>query len=180
MKAPELITENGHVRLIKPVVERDAPLGVQWLQGAIGHETLSLMGVKPQDITDSSLVKERKRVQSFIDKTDQLNWMIDLDGKVVGSIWADMTATEYLPAPAIHLMIGDTNARGQGVGTASMQAVVQYLHERGFARIHSRHLVKNNGAAELLHRIGFANEGARYNDLDGLQWQNVVMQLSLT
>lgn len=100
MFVSELKTDSGAVRLIKPSVERDAPLGVQWLEGDVGRETLRLMGVNKGNNQPSNIYKERERVSDFLERSDQLNWMIESNGVVVGSIWVDLKATEYLEAPS--------------------------------------------------------------------------------
>jgi hypothetical protein len=99
MKAPQLQTDNPAVTLVAPNVERDAPLGVQWLAGAPGRHTLALMGVSDHDNHETSLATEQKRVQGFIENQQQLNWMIQFNDQVVGAIWVDLQATSELLAP---------------------------------------------------------------------------------
>jgi RimJ/RimL family protein N-acetyltransferase len=100
--------------------------------------------------------------------------MIQYQGKVVGSIWADLEQVGNVPAPAIHIMIGDPEARGKGVGFAAASKVIDHLHEKGFESIFSRHLASNGAASGLLKSLGFAQFGKQYTDEDGLEWQNVV------
>lgn len=178
MKAPELITNNSNIRLVEPHIERDAALGVQWLEGEIGRSTLSLMGVAEKDNQPSSLDKERERVKGFIENDNQLNWMIQLDEKVVGTIWVDLKPTKEVLAPAVHIMIGDPESRGRGIGAASMSAVIGYLEQQGEEKIYSRVLAKNTVASKLLSDNGFQPLGDTYTDSDDLQWQNVVLNVS--
>lgn len=177
MKAVRLETPNPLVHLIEPDIERDAQLGVQWLEGEIGYNTLSLMGVAEKDNHESTLDKERERIKDFIEKSDQINWMIQLDEKVVGSIWVDLKPSHELPSPSVHIMIGDTTARGRGVGNASTKAVIDYLQKQGNEAIFSRTLVKNSVAANLLRENGFEPLGGIYVDKDGLEWQNARLDL---
>jgi hypothetical protein len=86
MKAVPLVTSDPLLRLVEPDIERDAALGVKWLAGNNGRNTLRLMGVNDADNKPSSLEKEKARVNGFITKQDQLNWMMEYDGKIVGSI----------------------------------------------------------------------------------------------
>lgn len=173
MKAVPLETNNPRVHLVEPELERDAQLGVQWLHGDIGRNTLQLMGVSDEDNKPTTLEHEKQRVTEFIEKPDQLNWMIDYDGKVVGSIWVDLKPKDSVPSPAIHIMIGDPSARGKGVGFSATSKVVEYLEEQFNKSIYSRHLTKNSGARSLLDALGFKDIGDPYTDEDGLQWQNV-------
>lgn len=177
MKAPELITNNPNVQLVEPDIERDAVFGVEWLEGEIGRSTLSLMGVANKDNQASSLDTERERVKGFIENDNQLNWMIQLDDKIVGTIWVDLKPTKDVLAPAVHIMIGDPESRGQGVGAASTNAVVDYLKQQGEEKIYSRVLVKNTVASKLLEDNGFRSLGDIYTDSNDLQWQNVVLSV---
>lgn len=174
MKAPELETNNPAVILVEPDVERDAPLGVAWLQGELGRNTLSLMGVPDKDNKPTTLAAERGRVQGFIEGRDQLNWMIQYNGKVVGSVWVDLATKEKLPAPSVHIMIGDPTMRGKGVGNFTLSTVLNYLEAQGYTTIYSRHLTKNKGAKSVLVSLGFRELGVPHTDDDGLTWQNVV------
>ena len=177
MKAIELETDNPDVRLVEPVIERDARLGVEWLHGDIGRNTLQLMGVSDEHNKPSTLELEKERVAGFIERPDQLNWMIEYDSHIVGTIWVDLEPIHNVPAPAIHIMIGDSSVRGKGVGTSATTKVAEYLKEQGNKSIYSRHLTKNNIAKSLLESQGFKTYGEPYSDKDGLEWQNAKKQL---
>lgn len=177
MKAPTLETADPSIRLIEPDIERDARLGVAWLDGQVGRKTLELMGVPDKDNKPSSLDKERERVRGFIVNEDQLNWMIEADNKVVGSIWVDLHPTDEIPGPSIHIMIGDPEARGHGIGDTVTKSVINYLHEQGNSKIYSRRLTSNDNAAKLLSQNGFVELDIPYTDKDELTWQNVVLDL---
>lgn len=172
--AESMQTSNPDVSLVQPEIERDAALGVQWLEGELGRTTLSSMGVADKDNQPTTLEHEREHVRDFIDGQDQLNWMIEYQGKVVGSVWADLKQVGNVPAPAIHIMIGDPDVRGKGVGFAATSKVTEHLEDQGFKAVYSRHLTKNSGASGLLQSLGFTNLGEPYADDDGLEWQNVV------
>jgi len=173
MKAPGLNTNQPKTKLIEPDVERDAPKGVEWLSGESGSQTLAYMGV--HDIRRPSLNVEKQRVHDFIVKPGQLNWMIEHEGEVVGSIWVDLQPTDGVDAPALHIMIGDPSARGKGIGHASTEAVLSYLQDRGHELVYSRHLVSNFAAASLLGSFNFIPDGSEYKDKDGLEWQNAKL-----
>ena len=104
MIAPQLETPRSNVRLIQPNIERDAQLSLSWLKGELGKNTLSLMGATNNNNSQTTLENEQERIKDFIEKDDQLNWMIQLGDKVVGSIWVDLKPTIELPAPAVHIM----------------------------------------------------------------------------
>lgn len=180
MKTVHLVTTNPAVELIEPNVERDAVLGVAWLEGELGRSTLTLMGVADKDNKPTSLGAEQERVKGFIERPDQLNWMIQHEDKVVGTVWVDLVDSEELPAPSVHIMIGDPAMHGKGVGSASIQAVLKHLTQKGHQTIYSRHLTKNNGAQKLLESLGFQPLGGTYADKDGLEWQNVRLETATT
>lgn len=169
-----LHTNNPDVLLVEPNIERDAALGVQWLEGELGRATLTSMGVAEKDNKPATLENERERVRNFIEGHDQLNWMIEYQGKVVGSVWADLKQVGNVPAPSIHLMIGDPNVRGRGIGFAATSKIAEHLESHGFKAVYSRHLTNNSGANGLLQSLGFTKLGEQYTDDDDLEWQNVV------
>lgn len=100
--------------------------------------------------------------------------MIEAGGEIVGAVWVDMDKTNHLPAPAIHLMVGDTAQRGQGVGSAALEAVLEYLQNSGVHIVYSRRTLQNKISAKLLAKMGFEKSGKEYFDDDGLRWQNVA------
>lgn len=139
----------------------------------MGRETLRLMGVADKDNTPTTLEQEKARVQSFIDRKDQLNWMIELEGQVVGAVWADLQQNGSLPAPGVHIMIGDPAVRGRGVGFATFAVVIDHLKSLGYSQVFTRHLSSNTTAEILATKNGFENIGEAYTDEDGLIWQNM-------
>lgn len=177
MKAVPLETNNPIIRLVEPDIERDAPLGVGWLEGVAGRDTLRLMGVSNDENRPSSIDLEKERVQGFISNEHQLNWMIEYDGKVVGSIWVDLLSTEELPSPSIHIMIGDPDVRGKGLGSASFAAVLSYLKHRHAETVYSRHLLDNEGSKRLLQKMGFQNLGEPYITREKSHYQNVSLDI---
>lgn len=175
MKTIPLETDNPDIQLVVPDIERDATLSVKWLQGELGRATLTSMGVADKDNKPTTLDRERERIREFIKRDDQLNWMIEHQGKVVGSIWVDLVQAENLPAPAIHIMIGNPEMRGKGVGYAATSKVIEHLlHERKAKNIYSRHLTKNNVASNLLGSLGFEKLGEPYTDENDLEFQNMI------
>jgi RimJ/RimL family protein N-acetyltransferase len=173
----ELKTSNPSVCLVSPDVDRDSELGVKWLEGDQGRQTLGLMGVADEYNKPSSLGEEKDRVQGFLENTSQLNWMISADGKIIGAIWVDLEPTDYIEAPAVSLMIGDPDARGKGIGEAALTAVINFLRNDNHRTVFARHLVANAASAGLLKKVGFANDGQKYVGGDGFNWQNVRLTL---
>lgn len=162
----------GNLRLVSPDVERDAALGVQWINGPDGAATMVAMGNAPGDIKPTTLEAEHTRVQGFLDDADICYWMIEADGRVVGAIWLALTPTEYLEAPSVHMMIGDSAARGHGIGRSALVMVLAWAREHVSPAIVSRALTTNAASAHMLTAVGFKLDGAIYRDHDDLEWQN--------
>ena len=70
MFARALTAPNRPVRLVMPVVTRDGALGVRWLSGSQGRDTLRMMGVPDDHIAPASLEEETARIASFIGRAD--------------------------------------------------------------------------------------------------------------
>jgi len=174
----ELKTDDQRVRLIAPNVERDAPLSLRWLAGPVGRETLRLMGMPDEDNYESTLEAERKRIEEFLGDNGELDWMIELDGAVVGAIWIHTHDGENIKAPAISMMLGDATARGHGTGRAAFAAVLGWLKDvRHEHVVYARHLLENAASRNLSQAFGFVDDGEPYVDHDGLHWQNVRLNL---
>lgn len=178
MKGIPLETNNPNVRLVEPDINRDPELSMGWLAGTRGRDTLRMMGVSDRENKEPTLEQESDRIQGFISNRNQINWMIQLGDRVVGSIWVDLKVNETVPAPAVHIMIGDLAARRKGVGEASLRAVLAYLSQVGYNTIYSRHLVENAASSSLLSKLGFHDDGTLYVDNDGLNWQNVSLKIA--
>ncbi len=175
--AGQLDTPEPSVRLVRPVVERDASLSLQWLGGEHGRTTMLMMGVPADLIEAPTLDHEKSRISSFINRDDQYNWMIERDSSVIGSIWVDCRASAVLGAPAVSCMIGDPAARGRGTARHALMAVVQFLFGREASEVFARALVCNYISAGLLTIAGFARLNEPYADPDdGLRWQNFVIR----
>ena len=184
MKAPHLKTDNPPVRLVEPNIERDALLGTKWLSGELGRTTLRQMGNTESEIDQmlpATIENQAELVKSFLEREDQLNWMIEYEGKIVGSVWVDLDAKKdksgnvIVPGPSVHIMIGDPDTRGKGVGSSAVGTVLAYLEEQGHNTIYSRHLTTNDGADYLLKSLGFTDLGDPY--MNGtLEFQNLVRE----
>jgi RimJ/RimL family protein N-acetyltransferase len=174
----KLKTSDEHLNLVPPNTERDAPASVEWLSGDEGFETMSLMGNTDESIEPSTIETETLRVQGLIDSADQLKWAIMKDNQPVGFAWVDLTPSDSLPSPSIHIIIGDKLSRGHGIGSLVTNAVIDDMKSEGkYDFLYSRHLIRNQQAADLMDSIGFEHYGEEYKDKDGLIWQNEKLYL---
>lgn len=175
MTAPDLNTDIENLFLVKPDIERDPLVSLLWVNGNNGQDTLLRMGIPENKITGSTLEEEVERVANFIHGKEQLNWMIKCDEKIVGSIWVELIEKDSVKAPSVHLMIGNPSVRRNGIGKASLKAVIDYLQKQDAKIIYSRHLISNKASEHLLGKVGFIPEGKVYTDDEELSWQNVSL-----
>lgn len=173
----DIQTEIPNINLAAPNPERDAPFALNWFETKIGKETLLLMGNAEHEIKPSTLESEKKIIEEFVElekKNKQLTWMIRDKDKTIGAVWIELIDTPDVKSPGIHIMIGDKNYRGQGIGRAVISKLLQYLAtDMKASDVYSRHLVGNYSAKKLLESCGFSNEGKAYSDVNNLHWQNV-------
>jgi RimJ/RimL family protein N-acetyltransferase len=165
------------IKLVEPDIERDVPISLNWLTGDMGKQTMRLMGYVVDENFGPNEPEEINRYNDFLDKQDELNWMIEYKGNVVGTVWADLVFKYDVKPPSVHIMIGDKSARGKGVGTKAEAAVMNYLFKQGHKIIHSRALIEND---RMLHiatsKLGYKKVGKVYTDKNGLSWQNLIME----
>ena len=174
----EIPTSLSDLVLVMSSVVRDAPIAVGWLAGDAGRETLRLMGNTDEYNKPSTLGEEQERIRDFITDTEHTTWTMLYRGKPVGAVWVDRKGTKYLSAPSVHIMIGDPSVRGQGIGGAAIKTVIHLLKdEERYEKVYSRHLTDNPGSMKLLAKLSFADDDDVYKDKDGLEWQNVSLDL---
>ena len=171
-----LSSTDSAVKLIKTNVVRDTPLGAYWMADPHGRYTLRMMGVPDEDNRATTLAEETQRMRSFLEGNDQYNWMIEMDGRVIGTIWVDLKPAHGQLAPSLSIMLGDPTVRGGGLGYSASLAVIEYLQSIGHTHVYSRHLTENRASEKLLQKLHFINDLEPYVDNeDGLNWQNVVL-----
>ncbi|MCK9641707.1 MAG: GNAT family N-acetyltransferase [Prolixibacteraceae bacterium] len=165
------------VKLVKPDVERDVLLGMQWMAGEMGKQTMRLMGAVIDDNFGSNEQEETERISGFLTNPDQLNWMVEYKGKVVGAVWVDLICKYEVKPPSVHIMIGDESARGKGVGPAAEGAVLDYLVAQGKVPIFSRTLANNERMLHVaIDKLGYKKDGPLYTDKEGLTWQYLIKE----
>ena len=112
--------------------------------------------------------KCRAAYEGFGERSDDRALVVEVDGIVVGACWV-RTTDEYghiddeTPSFSISLF---EDYRGQGMGTALMERMLDDLREAGYARA-SLSVQKENPALRLYQRLGFRIVG---NGADGTEW----------
>lgn len=177
----DIHTSIDGLTLARPDTNRDAPFALGWFESPDGKETLLLMGNAEHKIGTPSMEEETKTINEFLileKKHEQLTWMIRYDNKTIGAVWLELHDTKHLKSPAFHIMIGDKTYRGKGFGKAIMQEMISYARDILKSNIlYSRHLTSNSRIAHLNDTFGFTKDSKPYKDEDGLEFQNVKLQL---
>lgn len=169
------------IQLLLPDVDRDAPFAHSWFTRPEGRATLLSMGNAESEIEESTLEGERGIMQDFLDLEEagkQITRVIVVDGVSVGVVWVELFENHGVKPPSIHIMIGDPDYRGKGVGRAALQRMIDYIHASlHLETIYTRHLASNTPIAELLVSLGFKKDGKPYEDENGLVWQDAKTAL---
>lgn len=169
------------IQLLVPDIERDALFAHGWFTQPEGRATLLSMGNAESEIEESTLAGEKEIIQEFIDlekANKQITRMIIVDEKTIGAVWIELFGNHGIKPPSLHLMIGNPEYRGKGIGRSVMESAIDYIRDvlREKA-IHTRHLANNIPVSKLNESLGFEKEGDPYTDENGLVWQNVRLSL---
>lgn len=149
--------EKARLRLVEPKIEY-AKISLTWTSN---HEIVQYMGA---DFSNPSLEKEIERLQKIIDSKDEYNWMIEVDGKIIGNVALhdiQEKSTEFgVKAATFTILIGDKKYWGQGIGGHVTRAILDWAFNQGdFEVIFSRALEQNIGSLKALSNEGFENVG---------------------
>ena len=174
-------SNDSSIQLLPPDPHRDAPFALSWFQRSEGHATLLSMGNAESEIEPSTLEGETAIMREFINleqEGKQITRMIIVDQKTIGLVWIELFENHHVQQPSIHIMIGNPDYRGKGIGKAVMQSAVHFIKSTLEQKtIYSRHLVTNATVANLNKSLGFEKDGLPYTDNNGLKWQNIKMNV---
>ncbi len=169
----------GDIKLLPINVERDALFAHSWFTRAEGRDTLLRMGNAEHEIMPSTLEGERATMQEFIEleaQNKQITRAIVVDDVTVGVVWLELFENHGVKAPSVHIMIGNPDYRGRGIGRESIKRMIEYVHDKlHFSTVYTRHLANNVAIARVNKALGFMNDGMEYTDSNGLLWQNTVL-----
>jgi GNAT superfamily N-acetyltransferase len=89
--------------------------------------------------------------------SDRTRFVAEVDGKVVGTVGAG--PGEFESAAALTALWVDPGFRGRGVGSALVDAVVEWAKGKGFNQVLLWVTEVNENAQRLYERCGFARTG---------------------
>jgi len=174
--------KQSDIQLLTPDGERDAEFAHTWLTRPEGRETLLSMGNAEHEIEEMTLEDHRQIMQEFLDferEGKQITRVIVADNKTIGVVWIELYENHGVKAPSIHIMIGDPNYRGKGIGRIAMGSMIDYARNTlKYKTMYTRHLANNLPVARLNETFGFVKDGDRYKDENGLEWQNIKRNLT--
>lgn len=113
-----------------------------------------------------------------LDDPAQGSFVAVLDGEIVGNI--GVQAQPYGVAE-LGMLVAD-GYRGQGVGSALLEAGIEWAREKGMHKVALQMWPHNQPARTLYEKYGFVEEGVlrrHYPRKDGSLWDAVVMGLVL-
>jgi RimJ/RimL family protein N-acetyltransferase len=132
-------------------------------------------------LAEPPVPRERWREQtlrSFEDPYCLFLVAVDGDERIVG----ELSAFGRKDRPADIGMTVAEDWRGRGVGTALMEACIEWARERGFFKLALQVWPHNKAALGLYEKFGFEREGvlrAHYRRQSGELWDAVLMGLRL-
>jgi RimJ/RimL family protein N-acetyltransferase len=153
-----------HIRLIEPDLSH-AHQSLAWLQQ---RDIGQYMGT---DFSKVSMDTEVERLQDIINTTDEYNWMIEVNGQVVGNVnISDIdlrTKTDSCRSGSMTILIGDRESWGKGIGQSVNSAVIDWaFHEAGFDRLHAQVLIQNLRSIKSFTALGFKQTGVTEEKAD--------------
>ncbi len=169
------------IQLLVPDIEGDALFAYGWFTQPEGRATLLSMGNAESEIEESTLAGEKEIIQEFIDlekANKQITRMIIVDEKTIGAVWIELFENHGIKPPSLHLMIGNPEYRGKGIGRSVMESAIDYIRDVLREKtIRTRHLANNIPVSKLNESLGFEKEGDPYTNENGLVWQNIRLSL---
>ncbi len=112
-----------------------------------------------KEITPPSLIE---MMDSFSESEKVFNYMIYLDGEVVGDFHIDYDFDmlyKKVPSAWIGITIGEESARGQGIGTYVMKFIEEHVKSRKINRIELGVFEFNEKAIAFYEKLGYKRIG---------------------
>jgi RimJ/RimL family protein N-acetyltransferase len=178
MFTSELIAKDysgGTLRFIKPSLDH-ARLSLKWLKDP---EVGQYMGA---DFSGVSMQTEEDRIKQLLSGDDTIDWMIELDGAVIGNIEInsikEMSVQYGVKAGKFSTLIGDKTQWGKGIAPAAKRAVMDWaFSDGGFELFVGKVLPANTRSVRSIEHLGFEFEKTEYEEEDGktIEWRIYTM-----
>lgn len=124
-----------------------------------------------------SQAKERERIQEIRNNSDEYNWMIQLDGKIIGnaSLNSIQETSSKLASKAANytILIGNKNFWRKGIAQYVAAAMLEWaFFKADFQAIVARALKENIASLNLLKKLGFQYLGSELDEGGDMEWRN--------
>lgn len=148
-----------HVMLtIREITENDAGAFLEMCR-ALDEET-SFMLLEPGE-RSLSVDEQRDRIRSLADRDNSTILVAEIDGQLVGYIYAD-GGRYHRNQHCAHIVIGVRAAHtGQGIGTRLFEELIDWAGKHGLTRLELTVMTHNQRGVRLYHKMGFEIEGLR-------------------
>ena len=138
--------------IIRPLSETEYPVLTDFLYEAIFIPE----GVEPPPCDIVSKPELQVYVDGFGSRKGDFGLCAEADGRIVGAVWGRIMndyghIDDETPSLAISLY---KDYRGQGIGTALMEAVISEYRKLGYKRL-SLAVQKANYAVKMYEKVGF-------------------------
>lgn len=143
---------------IRPATSADVPtlgrLGALMVRTHYEFDPKRFMAVSPQ-----TEMRYGAFLESQFGKPDVVVLVAELDGEVVGYVYAGLEGYDYMalrgPAGALYDVVVDPTHRRSGVGRVLVTAAMDFLKSRGAPRVVLSTAEHNDEAQRLFARAGF-------------------------
>jgi RimJ/RimL family protein N-acetyltransferase len=153
---------------VRPATVGDAR-GMAELFAAVAEERTGIASEPPVDVD--------QRTEQFTASVAE-SIVAVADGQVVAMIHTNVSRHGF----GEFGMLVDREWRGRGVGSALIQATIDWAREQGLHKLSLEVFVHNTAAIALYRKCGFVEEGHRvrhYRRSNGELWDSLVMGLPL-
>lgn len=123
-------------------------------------------------------LERRARFETSIRRTDAEIFVADDGGRVVGELGIEVAGYGV----AEFGMMVATDGRGRGIGSALLQAAIDWARQHGAHKVALQVWPHNEAAIALYRKFGFEEEGRlrrHYPRQNGELWDAIVMGCSL-
>ncbi len=147
---------------IREITEDDAGPFLEMCR-ALDEET-KFMLLEPGERT-LSVEEQRERIQSLADRENSTILVAEMDGQLVGYIYADGGRYRRNQHCA-HIVIGVRAAyAGQGIGARLFEELIDWAGKHGLTRLELTVMTHNVRGVRLYQKMGFEIEGLRRRSL---------------
>jgi RimJ/RimL family protein N-acetyltransferase len=153
---------------VRPASAADARAMAE-LFAAVAEERTGIATEPPVDVEERTVQFAATSASSIV---------AEADGQIVGMIHTDVSRHGF----GEFGMLVERGWRGRGVGSALIQATIEWARDHGLHKLCLEVFARNAAAIALYRTCGFVEEGHRvrhYRRASGELWDSIIMGLPL-